>query len=83
MIIEKGYNTDQPIRERGWTHWHHLFNPRQLLIAATARKYLTAKVCTSFAQSINWNSRISHWSPLDGGGGSVKQVFITSFKYIL
>lgn len=75
MIIEKGYNTDQPIRERGWTHWHHLFNPRQLLIAATARKYLTAKVCTSFAQSINWNSRISHWSPLDGGGGSVKQVF--------
>jgi adenine-specific DNA methylase len=29
--IEPGYNTDQPIRERGWTHWHHLFNPRQLL----------------------------------------------------
>ena len=22
----RGYNTDQPIRERGWTHWHHLFN---------------------------------------------------------
>jgi putative DNA methylase len=31
MQIEKGYNTDQPIRERGWTHWHHLFTPRQLL----------------------------------------------------
>jgi len=30
--IEPGYNTDQPIRERGWTHWHHLFNPRQLLV---------------------------------------------------
>ena len=29
--IEPGYNTSQPIRERGWTHWHHLFNPRQLL----------------------------------------------------
>jgi len=28
MEIEPGYNTDQPIRERGWTHWHHLFNPR-------------------------------------------------------
>src|SRR5207245_1357408 len=27
--IEPGYNTDQPIRERGWTYWHHLFNPRQ------------------------------------------------------
>lgn len=30
--IEHGYNTDQLIRERGWTRWHHLFNPRQLLI---------------------------------------------------
>lgn len=30
--IEKGYNTEQPTRERGWTYWHHLFNPRQLLI---------------------------------------------------
>ena len=29
MQIEPGYNTDQPIRERGWTYWHHLFNPRQ------------------------------------------------------
>ena len=29
--IEKGYNTEQPTRERGWTYWHHLFNPRQLL----------------------------------------------------
>ncbi len=33
MVIERGYNTDQPIRERGWTHWHHLFNPRQLLVS--------------------------------------------------
>jgi putative DNA methylase len=30
-VIMSGYNTDQPIRERGWTHWHHLFTPRQLL----------------------------------------------------
>lgn len=30
-IIEGGYNQDQPMRERGYTHWHHLFNPRQLL----------------------------------------------------
>ena len=75
MVIERGYNTDQPIRERGWTHWHHLFNPRQLLIAGIAKKYITAQLAIPFAQSLNWNSRISHWSPLDGGGGSVKQVF--------
>ena len=31
-IIEEGYNTTQPIRERGWQYWHQMFNPRQLLI---------------------------------------------------
>jgi putative DNA methylase len=30
--IEPGDKTDEPIRTRGWTHWHHLFTPRQLLI---------------------------------------------------
>src|SRR5690606_13240149 len=30
--IEPGAKTDEPIRTRGWTHWQHLFNPRQLLI---------------------------------------------------
>jgi adenine-specific DNA methylase len=31
--IEDGYNTTQPIRERGWQYWHQLFNPRQLLLS--------------------------------------------------
>jgi putative DNA methylase len=30
--IEPGEKTTEPIRTRGWTHWHHLFNPRQLLV---------------------------------------------------
>ncbi len=30
--IEAGDKTDEPIRTRGWTHWHHLFTPRQLLV---------------------------------------------------
>ncbi|MBK1725034.1 anti-phage-associated DUF1156 domain-containing protein [Thiocystis violacea] len=34
MAIEPGYNTDQPIRERGWKYWHQLFNARQLHCAA-------------------------------------------------
>jgi len=29
--IEPGDKTSEPIRERGWTHWHHLFTPRDLL----------------------------------------------------
>lgn len=32
MTIEPGEKTSEPIRTRGWTHWHHLFAPRQLLI---------------------------------------------------
>ncbi len=39
MAIESGYNTDQPIRERGWTYWHHLFSPRALLVLSLKRKY--------------------------------------------
>lgn len=31
-IIEEGYNTTQPIRERGWKYYHQLFNHRQLLL---------------------------------------------------
>ena len=30
MKIEPGEKTDEPIRTRGWTHWHHLFGARQL-----------------------------------------------------
>jgi putative DNA methylase len=30
--IEPGVETTRLLRERGWTHWHHLFNPRQLLV---------------------------------------------------
>ncbi len=32
MAIEPGDKTDEPIRTRGWTYWHHLFNPRHLHI---------------------------------------------------
>ena len=31
-VIQPGVETSRLLRERGWTHWHHLFNPRQLLV---------------------------------------------------
>ncbi|MBW2708167.1 MAG: DUF1156 domain-containing protein [Deltaproteobacteria bacterium] len=34
-IERGGEKTEEPIRTRGWTHWHHLFNPRQLLVHGT------------------------------------------------
>lgn len=68
MVIEKGYNTDQPIRERGWTHWHHLFNPRQLLVNGLINKYTSAKLKFAFTQVLNNNSRLSRWNARSGVG---------------
>jgi len=62
MKIEAGGKTDEPIRTRGWTYWHHLFTPRQLLIAALVRKHLTAEMSFGYAQLLNWNSRLSQWN---------------------
>ncbi|AFT74737.1 DNA methylase containing a Zn-ribbon [Alteromonas macleodii str. 'English Channel 673'] len=62
MEIDSGYNTDQPIRERGWTHWHHLFNPRQLLLHALyADQLKTPELYLVRAKALDWNSRICHW----------------------
>lgn len=75
--IVSGYNTDQPIRERGWTHWHHLFTPRQLLVHGlfASEFYLrpssqSAKVIglLTLGRFANWNSRICQWLQSQGGG---------------
>ena len=77
MAIEPGYNTDQPIRERGWTYWHHLFNPRQLLLYAELKKHASATLSLSFCQMINTSARLTRWTIGDGPGrsGGTKQVF--------
>lgn len=70
MAIEPGYNTDQPIRERGWTHWHHLFNARHLLLNAILRRsfdptyesYFNVLLC----RILNVESKMSRWSPAIG-----------------
>ncbi|MBX3108930.1 MAG: DUF1156 domain-containing protein [Fimbriimonadaceae bacterium] len=70
LRIESGYNTDQPIRERGYTHWHHLFNPRQLLLIGQflQHSHLVAKSDSSRAGCAlaigrvgDWSSRLSGW----------------------
>jgi putative DNA methylase len=76
MRIEEGEETDRLLRERGWTHWHHLFNPRQLLVAAMINQKSNAIGKFSLSTVLNWNSRLSIWGNLDGGGGSVKNVFM-------
>jgi hypothetical protein len=84
MKIPRGYNTDQPIRERGWTHWHHLFNPRQLLTIGTFNlmnckiqnsNYLAANLLR-IGGIADYNSKLCRWNPgISKGPGSTEQTF--------
>ena len=73
--IEEGRETSRPIRERGWTYWHHLFNPRQLLVAGLVNQTKDAAVALGLCKLLNWNSRLSIWKCAGGGGGSVQNAF--------
>jgi len=64
------------VRARGWTHWHHLFNPRQLLVAALVNQGSGAGLKYGLTGILNWSSRLSIWGTQDGGGGSVKNTFM-------
>ena len=75
MKIEAGAKTNEPIRTRGWTYWHHLFNPRQLLLAGLLNRWSTAQTKPAVLQAINVNSRLSRWAWSGGGGGIVKGVY--------
>ncbi len=68
MVIEKGDETERLYRERGWTHWHHLFNPRQLLVNGLINKYTSANFKFAFTQVLNNNSRLSRWNSRSGVG---------------
>ncbi len=68
--IIPGYNTDQPTRERGWTHWHHLFNPRQLLVNGLIAEKAAARAQNANERAAfllgggrlaNWNARLCRW----------------------
>lgn len=68
MKIESGFNTDQPIREKGWAYWHHLFNPRQLLTCALINKHSSAEMKFGFTQVLNNNCKLSRWNWASGIG---------------
>ena len=77
LRIESGAETERLYRERGWSHWHHLFNPRQLLIGALAMRAARrdARLTFGVLQMLNVNARLSRWNNSRGGGGIVKGVF--------
>ncbi|MDR6726139.1 putative DNA methylase [Paenibacillus amylolyticus] len=75
MLIEAGDKTDEPIRTRGWTHWHHLFNPRQLLFLYLTNKYTKAEEKYNLFQCMNHLSKLTRWRPQAGGGGGSAGTF--------
>lgn len=82
-VIEEGYNTDQPIRERGWQYWHQMFNPRQLLVHGLFVKYVN-DISTNEKEKVfgllginklcNWNAKLSRWNS-DGANEKGQEVF--------
>ena len=69
-IPKGGEKTEEPIRNRGWTHWHHLFTPRQLLthglLAEVSAKLATSKEAQvgsllGLGRMADWNARLSAW----------------------
>ncbi len=68
LKIEPGFNTKQPIWERGWTHWHHLFNPRQLLQFAFLKRFSSelshsAALQVFIVRALDYNSKLTTWAP--------------------
>jgi adenine-specific DNA methylase len=79
MPIEPGDKTDEPIRTRGWTHWHHLFNARQLLsMGLTIQEWRASQVANAgwinIAKMLNFYAKLCQWLPTQGEGGP-KHVF--------
>ncbi|EIM1709205.1 DUF1156 domain-containing protein [Aeromonas dhakensis] len=61
MQIEPGNKTDELIRTRGWTYWHHLFNARQLLVFSCYFRHVTPEDYIFNAKTLDWNARIANW----------------------
>jgi putative DNA methylase len=79
--IEPGAKTDEPIQTRGWTHWHHLFNPRQLLLIGLFASYIDdfdpipgLALALFVGRLTNWSSRLCNWNN-DGANEKTDQSF--------
>jgi len=86
MAIEPGDKTDEPIRTRGWTHWHHLFSPRQILVAALVHEQIQrmptevqSPLYLSLAKMLDWNSKLCRY----GTGAARESISQTLYNQAL
>ncbi|WP_239017725.1 anti-phage-associated DUF1156 domain-containing protein [Sphingomonas aracearum] len=76
MAIEAGAKTSEPIRTRGWTHWHHLFTPRQLHFFALCREVDSSPIgAIALARVLDRSSKLNRWSNNNGSTGQPTNVF--------
>ncbi|MBY6226420.1 anti-phage-associated DUF1156 domain-containing protein [Ferrimonas balearica] len=81
MEIEAGEETTRLGRERGWTHWHHLFTPRQLLLAAIVKEKIVGMPTSvqpvlflSLAKMLDWSSKLCRY-----GTGAARESITQTF----
>lgn len=84
MRIEVGgpprYQGLDLIRARGWTHWHHLFTPRQLLFLGLSRKHIQgsgeseAALTVLLARLVDWSSKLCRY-----GTGAARESISQTF----
>jgi adenine-specific DNA methylase len=79
--IETGEKTGELIRTRGWTYWHHLFTPRQLLYhgllseigsRVASNNYENIIMALALGRCTDWNSKLCLW---DSGTDKSKNTF--------
>ncbi|MQV20281.1 DUF1156 domain-containing protein [Sinorhizobium meliloti] len=83
MEIEVGgpprYQGRDLIVARGWSYWHHLFNPRQILLFATAKQKMIEAghpaLMLGLSSGLSWSSRLCSWDSSDRGREGPKNVF--------
>jgi len=68
MMISPGDETTRLCRERGWTHWHHLFCARNLVFYALMRKSIggleirfQSALLLSFAKTLDWGNKLCYY----------------------
>ena len=70
MPIEAGDKTDELVRTRGWTYWHHLFSPRHLLTGSLVAKRFreiveqdeAAGSALGLCRTLTWMSKLTLWN---------------------
>jgi putative DNA methylase len=99
MPLQAGEKTDEPIRTRGWTYWHHLFTPRNLFYDAKYKEAVlkrgstplaTAALMFDVSMMADRSARLSRWhvgypgrEGVAPSADSVEQVFYNQALNVL